>query len=143
MLRSIQQITQQLIYDIPGHIFKMKYISDENKLLIYENQKVYARILPLVSSLSLCIDEGYAPDRIIAMKHAFSIDFEKALIKELDIKYLVTKESGAEGGIVEKGEAAIQSGIEVIVIKRPQRSGAEIFFDMDKLIIRTGEILNG
>ena len=44
MLRTIQQITEQLIFDIPGHIFKMKYISDENKLLIYENQKVYATI---------------------------------------------------------------------------------------------------
>lgn len=44
MLRSIQQITEQLISDIPGHIFKMKYISEENKLLIYENKKVYATI---------------------------------------------------------------------------------------------------
>ncbi len=106
-------------------------------------QKIYARVLPLESSIALCAETGYPPDRIIAMKHPFSIEFEKALMKELDIKYLVTKESGAEGGVVEKTEAAIQAGVEIIVIKRPESLTRSIFFNIDEIIARAGEILNG
>jgi precorrin-6x reductase len=108
-----------------------------------EKQKIYARILPLESSLLLCAQSGFVPERIIAMKHIFSTDFEKALMREFDIKYLVTKESGTEGGIMEKAEAAAQSGVEIIVIKRPVREPDNIFFNMDEIIIRAGEIVNG
>ena len=106
-------------------------------------QKIYARVLPVESSVAACREAGYTPDRIIAMKHPFSLEFEKALMKELDIKYLVTKESGFEGGVVEKTGAAIQCGVEIVVIRRPEHAAENIFFDIDEIIIRAGEILNG
>ncbi len=106
-------------------------------------QKIYARVLPVESSLAACADAGFPPDRIIAMQHTFSLEFEKALMKEFQIKYLVTKESGVEGGVIEKTEAAIQSGIEIIVIKRPVTGGVSTYFDIDEIIAKTGEIING
>ncbi len=108
-----------------------------------EKQKIFARVLPLDSSLALCAQSGFLPERIIAMKHTFSVDFEKALIREFDIKYLVTKESGAEGGVVEKAEAASQSGVVIIVIRRPVRETENIFYNIDELILRAGEIIHG
>lgn len=108
-----------------------------------EMQKIFARVLPLEGSIRSCIDAGYAPDRIIAMKHIFSLEFERSLMKELDIRYLVTKESGVEGGIIEKAGAAVQYGAEVIVVRKPARKGCHIFFSVDDIIIRAGEILNG
>jgi precorrin-6A/cobalt-precorrin-6A reductase len=108
-----------------------------------EQQKIYARVLPLENSISQCAQSGFVPERIIAMKHIFSVEFEKALIREFDIKYLVTKESGAEGGVMEKAEAAAQCGVEVVMIRRPVREAEDIFYNMDELILRAGEIVNG
>jgi precorrin-6A/cobalt-precorrin-6A reductase len=108
-----------------------------------EAQKIYARVLPLESSLSLCAQSGFFPERIIAMKHTFSVEFEKALMKEFHIKYLVTKESGIEGGVTEKTEAAVQSGIEIIVINRPVRELDNVFYNIDELILMAGIIING
>lgn len=108
-----------------------------------EKQKIYARVLPLESSVAECAEAGFTPDRIIAMKHAFSLEFEKAVMNEFDIKFLVTKESGIEGGIIEKTEAATQSGIEIVVIKRPAVVNTSIYFEIDKMIKRADEILNG
>lgn len=105
--------------------------------------KIYARVLPLASSVSACEGAGYLPGRIIAMQFPFSEKFETELLRELDIKYLVTKESGSEGGLNEKISAAVRCGAEVIMIKRPVIEYGESFMRYDDIIKRVGEILNG
>lgn len=105
--------------------------------------KMYARVLPVENSMAACAEAGFTPDRILAMKHPFSREFEKALMKELGIRYLVTKESGAEGGVLEKTGAALESGLEVIVIKRPASLSENVYFDIEQIVKKAGEILNG
>jgi precorrin-6A/cobalt-precorrin-6A reductase len=106
-------------------------------------QKIFARVLPLQQSIAQCTEAGFTPDRIIAMQYTASVAFEMALMQELSVRYMITKESGAEGGLPEKADAAKQLGVEVIVIQRPARSDAELFFDIDALLTRTEEILHG
>ena len=45
--------------------------------------------------------------------------YARALIRQFDIKMLVTKASGKSGGFWEKVEAARECGVELIVIRRP------------------------
>ncbi|MCP4129967.1 MAG: cobalt-precorrin-6A reductase [bacterium] len=96
--------------------------------------KVYARVLPFAQSIEECHNAGFNPDEIIAMKFPFSKEFSAALYRELDIKFLVTKESGREGGLPEKIEAAHELGIEVLVIDRPRIDYPNICFDLDEII---------
>lgn len=83
--------------------------------------RVYARILPVASSLEAASGLGLAVDHIIAMKGPFSKELNCALIHDLGIDILVTKASGAAGGFWEKVEAAEECGIELVVIHRPTK----------------------
>lgn len=107
------------------------------------NQKIFARILPGDESVAECLKSGILHERIIPAGGAFSVESEAELMSGLGISILVTKDSGAEGGIVEKSSAAAFCGAEVVVIKRPERIGADVYFDIDEIIRRAGEILNG
>ena len=58
------------------------------------------------------------------MQGPFSQAFNAALIRELGINVMVTKASGATGGVQEKIDAARAEGIDLIVIQRPQEPGS-------------------
>lgn len=98
-------------------------------------KRIYVRILPSPQMLSACIAAGLAPAQIICMQGPFSEEFNYALLRQLGIDVLVTKESGASGGFSEKIRAAERAGIPVIVIKRPEektgKSLAEVFDALD------------
>ena len=81
--------------------------------------RVYARILPVVDSVTHAHELGIPASRIIAMQGPFSRDLNEALIRAFDIDILVTKASGGTGGFWEKVEAAKACGVELVVIDRP------------------------
>ncbi|WP_029231679.1 bifunctional cobalt-precorrin-7 (C(5))-methyltransferase/cobalt-precorrin-6B (C(15))-methyltransferase [Butyrivibrio sp. VCB2006] len=88
---------------------------------VSENTKkrTYVRVLPSAESLKLCEEQSIEPDHIIAMHGPFSRELNEALIRQYDIKHLITKESGTSGGFQEKVEAAANCGASIHVIKRP------------------------
>lgn len=94
-------------------------------------ERVYLRILPSPQVLSECIAAGLAPGQLICMQGPFSEELNYALLEQLKIGVLVTKESGVSGGFSEKIHAAKRAGIPVLVIKRPEeeqgKSVAEVF----------------
>ncbi len=92
-------------------------------------ERLYARILPIASSVAAADELGIPLDHVIAMKGPFSKELNKALIREFDIQTLVTKASGAAGGFWEKIEAAQECGIGLVVIHRPLD---EEGFDIDQ-----------
>lgn len=79
-------------------------------------ERVYARILPGKESLSKAFELPILPRQIIAMEGPFSVEMNVALIKQFDIKVLVTKNGGAKGGFSEKIEACKICGIDAVVI---------------------------
>ena len=123
-----------------GFIIGSKNIGNFN---VKGRRNIYARVFPLASSVSACIEAGFRPRNILAMQFSFSETFEAALMKEFDIKYLVTKDSGSEGGINEKINAALKCGIQVLLIKRPVTDYGEAFRNSGDIIKRAGEIING
>ncbi len=86
--------------------------------------RVYARVLPLPSSLQACADSGIAPDHIIAMQGPFDEALNLAMLNAVGAKYLVTKDSGSAGGYEAKIRAALKAGARAVIIGRPpQREG--------------------
>lgn len=81
--------------------------------------RIFVRVIPSVESIQACLAAGIPVKNIIAMQGPFSTEMNEAVIREYEISCMVTKESGAAGGFPEKIEAALATGISVIVIGRP------------------------
>jgi precorrin-6A/cobalt-precorrin-6A reductase len=82
-------------------------------------ENIIVRVLPSVYSIKKCLDLGLPSKNIIAMQGIFSKDFNRVLMKEYDIRVIITKESGNEGGTPSKIEAALELGIPVVMVMRP------------------------
>lgn len=86
-------------------------------------QRLFARVLPLESSLEACKEAGIAPSHIIAMHGPFGVELNVALLHQFSIRYLVTKDGGAPGGFEEKLQAARACGVKLVVVRRPVDQG--------------------
>ncbi len=82
-------------------------------------ERVYARVLSSSSVLAACEQLGFKGNRIIGMQGPFSTELNQAMIRQLEIRYLVTKEAGHAGGFLEKLQAASICNITAVVIGRP------------------------
>ena len=58
------------------------------------------------------------------MQGPFSLEMNRALIRQFHIRYLVTKESGRTGGFLEKIKAAEAEGITACVIGNPEKQNS-------------------
>ena len=81
------------------------------------NDRLYVRILPGRESLELCMEQGIKGRQILALQGPFSTEMNAAILKQYDIRHMVTKNSGRTGGYQEKLEAAKMLGIPVYVIE--------------------------
>lgn len=81
--------------------------------------RVWLRILPLAEGLNACIEAGFPAGHIICMQGPFSKELNAAMFRAARADILITKESGTEGGFVEKLAAAHEGGMITAVLKRP------------------------
>ncbi len=81
--------------------------------------RLFARVLPLISSVQQASESGFKGKNLIAMQGPFTEDMNVAMLKMLDARYLVTKDTGAAGGFPEKLAAARKCGVQCIVVARP------------------------
>lgn len=84
-------------------------------------ERLYVRVLPGLESIRLCDQAGIPGSRILALQGPFSTELNYALLKQYQISWMVTKESGPAGGYAEKIEAAQKAGIPVCVIGNPEK----------------------
>ncbi len=77
-------------------------------------------MLPHQESEEACKKAGLKDNCIIAARGPFSVDDTIKLIDRYKIGTLVTKESGAAGGLPEKLEAASRTGCAVVMINQPE-----------------------
>ncbi len=85
-----------------------------------ENTRVIARMLPRLDNMEKCALLGIEQKNIVAMQGPFSKELNKALYRHYDVTLMITKESGKVGAVDEKIEAALECGIETILIARPK-----------------------
>ncbi|MFV0498544.1 MAG: precorrin-6A reductase [Bacilli bacterium] len=109
--------------DVKGNILFTIGSNNLDEFKNLNNEKIFIRIIPMLASLEKVVNLGFKQSNIICMQGPFSYAMNKLLIEELNIKCLVTKESGKVSGFDEKVQAATTLGIEVLVIKRPNETG--------------------
>lgn len=99
-----------------------------------EKERIYPRILPLPNLIQDALDFGLSLKNIVGMQGPFSKEVNKALIESFNIKYIVTKNSGKEGGIKEKIEAAGETGVEILVLDKPKIDYPNKYENIEKII---------
>ena len=93
-------------------------------------ERIYPRVLPVVSSLEICNELGFLPSHIIAMQGPFSYETNKALFEQFNIKIMVTKDGGKAGGFPEKVKAADDMNIKTVLVYRDSEKG----YTVDEII---------
>jgi precorrin-6A/cobalt-precorrin-6A reductase len=91
-----------------------------DRLLADPEIRLVARMLPRTDNMEKCATLGIEQKNIVAMQGPFSRELNSALYRHYGTTLMITKESGGPGAVDEKVEAALEMGIEVIVIGRPK-----------------------
>ena len=103
------------------------------------SERVWARVLPLQSSLDACAQAGLPASHIFAMQGPFSEAMNTAMLRSIGAQYLVTKDGGAPGGFEEKEAAAKSAGARLVVIGRPpEEEGLSLSKTISALCTRFG-----
>jgi precorrin-6Y C5,15-methyltransferase (decarboxylating) len=82
-------------------------------------ERCFARVLPTVSVLENCRELGFEGRNLIAMQGPFSMELNSAMLRQYNASVLVTKQSGTQGGYQEKCEAALQNGVNLVIVGAP------------------------
>lgn len=105
--------------------------------------RVWARVLPMITSLEACEKLGITTSHIIAMQGPFSKNANAVLLTDMGAKYMVTKRSGRAGGYREKLEAAAECGVIPVIIGRPEQKPGMSAEEAVKYIKNKFEIKRG
>lgn len=105
---------------IDGKVMHLAGVSTLPKIVKYlDNNKLVVRVLPWPDSIKKCLKLGIPPKNIVAMYGVFSKKLNMALIEEYEAEAIITKDSGKEGGLKNKVDAALELDTKVIIVKRP------------------------
>ncbi len=96
--------------------------------------RIYARVLPSAKVVRTCEELGFAGPHLICMQGPFSREMNRIVLKEHQICYLVTKDSGVEGGFPEKAAAAEENNTILIVIGRPEEEEGYTYAEMVRFL---------
>ncbi|MFZ5753566.1 MAG: precorrin-6A reductase [Bacillota bacterium] len=99
-----------------------------------QGKRLVVRVLPDVNSLKCCKDLGLKPPEIVAMQGPFSHELNKALLEHYQSHVLLTKDSGAAGGTDTKISAALDLGIHVIMLARPDKNKGIVCHDFPEIL---------
>lgn len=110
--------------DKDGNIFLTTGSKELASYVGLDMSRVWARVLPTISSLETCALAGIISAHIIAAQGPFSEEINTAQMNMIGAKWMVTKASGRNGGFDEKIRAAKAVGaLPVIIGQPPQVTG--------------------
>ncbi len=87
--------------------------------------RLFVRVLPTHDSLAACEALSIPHRNIIAMQGPFSAALNEAILRQFEIRFLVSKDGGAAGGFPEKCAAAAAAGVTLAVLRRPEDTGED------------------
>lgn len=93
-------------------------LSEFTSIPDYKN-RVFARVLSLPAVAEKCSSLGFEGRNLMCMEGPYGEELNLAMMKHVDAKYLVTKDSGSVGGFEDKMSAAAKAGVVPVVIGRP------------------------
>lgn len=112
---------EQALHSVAGNILlttgskELSVFCQSEKL----KRRLIVRVLPGQESIALCEEQGLLGKQIIAMQGPFSEEMNLAIIRQYQVSCMVTKQSGRNGGFMEKLSAAAIAGIPMYVIGAP------------------------
>lgn len=111
----------EMLKHVPGNVLTTTGVQtlDAYTTMDAYRTRLYVRVLPTEDSIHRCDALGIPKPHIIALQGPFSQALNEALIRQFDIRWLVTKDGGDYGGFMEKVDAAARCGIACVVIGRP------------------------
>lgn len=89
--------------------------------LTHFEERLYIRMLPIAKSIEEQLERGYLMSHLICMQGPFSMELNKAMLNQIQARYMVTKDSGLVGGTKEKIEAAKALGVTLLCLSRPSQ----------------------
>lgn len=89
-------------------------------------RKILARLLPTEESIKVAREAGLTSREILAVFGHGTSDLNGALFREFQVRVVLSKSSGLEGGIPEKAQAALSMGASFVLIARPLREGLKV-----------------
>ncbi|KQY82185.1 precorrin-6x reductase [Paenibacillus sp. Root52] len=103
--------------------------------------RLVARMLPRLDNMEKCNELGMEQRNIIAMQGPFSREMNEALYKHYATTVMVTKESGKTGAVDEKIQSALEQGIHVVLISRPEAEFGTVFDEFEGVLGELNRIL--
>lgn len=105
----------------PRHVlFTIGYRELHKVSPLRKSAQLFARILPSEEAIAGALSAGFSSSKIMAMRPPVSPALEAALWQQWQITHVVAKASGAAGGEQTKRAIATQSGVVLILIRRPR-----------------------
>jgi len=124
-----------IIKEINGNVLNTTGGNNVSKFLnLNFEHRVIHRILPSPKVLTKIVDAGINIKDIIALQGPISYELEKAFIHQYSVKAILTKDSGIEGGVLEKLKAVRDCKIKLIVIEKPKFTYDLTFYNEERLI---------
>jgi precorrin-6A/cobalt-precorrin-6A reductase len=100
--------------------------------------RLVARVLPVPESVAGCHQAGIAEADVIAARGPFTVEENRAVLRQFGIDVLVTKDGGAAGGLPAKITAARHERCEVVLIRRQPEANRNQVHTIAELLDRIG-----
>lgn len=97
--------------------------------------RLVVRVLPEGRLVQKCQNVGISSRDIIAMQGQFSKEINKALFKFYGADILLTRDSGSAGGTDTKISAALELGIETVLVKRTKTNAGLTVNNVKELLV--------
>lgn len=132
-----------LLNTTEGNVLVTTGSKELSKFTVVNNYKerLFARVLSTVEVVESCTSLGFEGKNLICMQGPFTEEFNVALLKQIQAKYMVTKESGKIGGFNEKISACLKAGVTPIVIGRPAKEEGKTLEEVIEIIKNRFNIL--
>lgn len=107
------------------------------------DNNIIHRVLPTLKVIQELDNLKIPPENIHAIKGPIGYDLNMAFIKEYKVKAMIMKDSGIEGGTIEKINSCIYSDIWAIIIVRSKNISSNCFNCVEQLVGNIRKILEG
>ena len=110
----------------PGNVLLATGAKELSAFAPLDPSRLFARVLPTCQGIQACLDLGLPHRNILALQGPFTRAFNRAMLEQYRIRWLVTKDGGRAGGFEEKLAAAREAGAQVILVTRPPETGVSL-----------------
>lgn len=133
-VKSYEEL-ENVINNISGTILNTTGSKNIGKILnLNIKNRIIHRILPSWKILKEVLELGVAVEDVVAIKGPIGYELNKGFIYQDNIKALITKDSGIQGGVLEKLKAVIATNIKLVVIEKPEIEYGKVFNEETEIV---------